>query len=213
MHNKCFIVNALQISVVHVIPPQSSFSPFPNHRPWLSPFNPNSVTFRSLVCVSPLRVGLLHRGHPHKNKDSYGKSWDFPGGTSGKEPTCQCKRRLRDPCSIPGLGRSPGEGRGNPVLYSCLENPMDQGAWQAMVDKGSQRVGLTEQLSRHAWESEPGSLLMPPPEKQWRISLPRCSQVLSYLPTSEADHLGRNQAGSKQRNLNMPSIYLSKTVS
>ena len=34
-----------------------------------------------------------------------------------------------DPGSIPGLGRSPGEGNGNPLLYSCLENPMDGGAW------------------------------------------------------------------------------------
>jgi len=34
---------------------------------------------------------------------------------------------------IPGLGRSPGEGNGNPLWYSCLENPMDRGAWQATV--------------------------------------------------------------------------------
>ena len=36
-----------------------------------------------------------------------------------------------DPGSIPGLGRYPGEGNGNPLQYSCLENPMDRGAWQA----------------------------------------------------------------------------------
>ena len=35
--------------------------------------------------------------------------------------------------SIPGLGRSPGEGNGNPLQYSCLENPMERGAWQATV--------------------------------------------------------------------------------
>ena len=35
--------------------------------------------------------------------------------------------------SIPGLGRSPGEGHGNPLQYSCLENPMDRGAWQVTV--------------------------------------------------------------------------------
>ena len=40
---------------------------------------------------------------------------------------------IRDVGSIPGLGRSPGEGNGNPLQYSCLENPMDRGAWQAMV--------------------------------------------------------------------------------
>ena len=38
-----------------------------------------------------------------------------------------------DPGSIPGLGRSPGEGNGNPLQYSCLENPMDGGAWLATV--------------------------------------------------------------------------------
>ena len=40
---------------------------------------------------------------------------------------------VRDPGSIPGLGRSPGEGNGNPLQYYCLENPMDRGAWQAAV--------------------------------------------------------------------------------
>ena len=36
---------------------------------------------------------------------------------------------IRDACLIPGLGRSPGEGNGNPLQYSCLENSMDRGAW------------------------------------------------------------------------------------
>ena len=40
---------------------------------------------------------------------------------------------MRDPGSIPGLGRSPGEGNGNPLQYSCLENPMDEGTWQTTV--------------------------------------------------------------------------------
>ena len=42
--------------------------------------------------------------------------------------------------SVPGSGRSPGEGNGNPIQYSCLENPMDRRVWWATVD-GSQRVG------------------------------------------------------------------------
>ena len=58
--------------------------------------------------------------------------WGFPGGCSGKEPACQF-RRLRDKGSIPGSGRSPGEGHGNPLQYSCLENPMDRGSWWAAV--------------------------------------------------------------------------------
>ena len=46
-----------------------------------------------------------------------------------KESACN----VGDPCSIPGLGRSPGERNGNPLQYSCLENSMDRGAWQAVV--------------------------------------------------------------------------------
>ena len=53
----------------------------------------------------------------------------FPGGSEGKESACS----VGDPCSMPGLGRSPGEGNGTPLQYSCLENPMDGGAWKATV--------------------------------------------------------------------------------
>ena len=49
----------------------------------------------------------------------------FPGGSDGKESACNAG----DPGSIPGSGRSLGEGNGNPLQYSCLENPMDRGAW------------------------------------------------------------------------------------
>ena len=58
----------------------------------------------------------------------------FPDGTSGKEPACQCRRRKRHGL-IPGLGRSPGGGHGNPLQCSCLENPMDRGAWRATVHR------------------------------------------------------------------------------
>ena len=54
---------------------------------------------------------------------------DFPGGSDGKESACN----TGDPGSIPGLGRSSGEGNGNPLQYSCLENSMDRGAWRATV--------------------------------------------------------------------------------
>ena len=47
----------------------------------------------------------------------------------------------RDSGSIPGLGRPPGVGNGNPLQYFCLENPMDRGAWWAIQSLGSQRVG------------------------------------------------------------------------
>ena len=51
----------------------------------------------------------------------------FPGGSVGKESVCNAG----DPGPIPGWGRSPGEGNGNPLQYSCLENPMDRGIWGA----------------------------------------------------------------------------------
>ena len=55
--------------------------------------------------------------------------WDFPGGSDGKESACNAG----DPGLIPGLSRSPGEGSGYPLQYSCLENSMDRGAWQVAV--------------------------------------------------------------------------------
>ena len=53
----------------------------------------------------------------------------FPGGADGKESVCNAG----NPVSIPGSGRSPGEGNGNPLRYSCLEKPMDRGDWRAIV--------------------------------------------------------------------------------
>ena len=55
--------------------------------------------------------------------------WGSPGGSDGKESACNAG----DQGLIPGLGRSPGEGNGYPLQYSCLENLMDRGAWQATV--------------------------------------------------------------------------------
>ena len=53
----------------------------------------------------------------------------FPGGSDGKESACS----VRDLSSIPGSGRSPGKGNGNPLQYSCLEKSIDRGAWWAIV--------------------------------------------------------------------------------
>ena len=49
---------------------------------------------------------------------------------------------------ISGLGRSPGEGHGNPLQYSCLDNPMDRGAWQANIAHGVQESDITE-MNQH----------------------------------------------------------------
>ena len=51
---------------------------------------------------------------------------------------------ITDPGSIPGMGRSPGGGHGNPLQYSCLENPMDRGAWWATVH------GIATEATEHA---------------------------------------------------------------
>ena len=79
--------------------------------------------------------------------------WSLSSGSSNlcqiscslvsKESACNAG----DPVSIPGSGRSPGEGNGNPLHYSCLGNPMDRGAWWATVH-GVARV-------RHDWETKP----------------------------------------------------------
>ena len=52
---------------------------------------------------------------------------------------------------IPELGRSPGEGNGNPLQYSCLENPMDRGTWRAAVHGISQSQTRLKQLSMHSY--------------------------------------------------------------
>ena len=62
--------------------------------------------------------------------------WGFPDSSVGKASACNAG----DLGSIPVLGRSPGEGNGNPLQYSCLENPMDRRAWEAIVC-GVARVG------------------------------------------------------------------------
>ena len=75
------------------------------------------------------------RERPKYRERSPGHNWKFmnkmglPGGSVVKNPPATAG----DVGSIPGLGRSPGEGHGNPLRYSCLENPMSRGAWWATV--------------------------------------------------------------------------------
>ena len=71
--------------------------------------------------TSPVRFGV----HPTA-------AWGLPPWLSGKELVCNA-RDAGDADSIPGSGRSPGEGNGNPLEYSCLENPTDRGAWRVTV--------------------------------------------------------------------------------
>jgi len=79
--------------------------------------------------------------------------WGFPGGSDGKESTCNAG----DPVSVLGSRRSPGEGNGNPLQYSCVENPTDKGAWRVASPWGRKESDTTEQLTftltRFVWIS------------------------------------------------------------
>ena len=71
----------------------------------------------------------LEFANSSKGKFPGGFAGTFPGGSDGKESACN----TGDLVSIPGWGRSPGGGHGNPLQYSCLENPMDRKAWWGTV--------------------------------------------------------------------------------
>ena len=63
----------------------------------------------------------------------------FSGGSVVRNPPANAG----DPGSIPGLGRPPGEGNGNPLQYSCLGNPTDRGAWRAAVHGAAKELAMT----------------------------------------------------------------------
>ena len=81
---------------------------------------------------------LWHAHNKGQKWQALNRSIRFPGGSDNKESVCN----VGDLGSIPGSGRYPGEGNGNPLQYSCLENPMDGGTWQATVH------GVTKSRSR-----------------------------------------------------------------
>ena len=94
----------------------------------------NNGEQRRLACCSPwsckelevtYRLNDKIRGMRYQMLAKFG----FPGGSDGKESVCN----VGAPGSIPGLGRSPGEGNGNPLQCSCLENSKDKGAWRVTV--------------------------------------------------------------------------------
>ena len=82
--------------------------------------------------VSPFQIlklnGYREFGSPWRR---FAIPLGFPGGSEVKASACS----VGDLGSIPGLGRSPGEGNGNPLQYSCLENLMDRGAWWAILHR------------------------------------------------------------------------------
>ena len=77
----------------------------------------------------------------------------FPGGASGEESACQCRRCKR--CGLDTqLGRCPGVGNGNPLQCSCLENPMDRGAWLVTIQSDTVRYNWVTKSAHQAPESE-----------------------------------------------------------
>ena len=112
------------------------------------------VDFLHAERCDPVRPQLWQPGTPHSHMvfgaplnsaiPSYTDHMDFPGGSGGKESACNAG----DPGSIPGLGRSPGGGHGNPLQYSCLENLKNRNL-VGYSPWGHKESDMTERLTRH----------------------------------------------------------------
>ena len=95
------------------------------------------------ICFFIYLTSLISRNHVtrfHGGKRTYlglvSVEEGFPAGSDEKQSACN----VGGLGSIPGSGRSPGGGCGNPLQYSCLENPMDRGAWQGLKELGTTEV-------------------------------------------------------------------------
>ena len=119
----------------HFIIPKRNIVRIKQQLPFLQPLGTTVLS----VCMNLPILGISHK----RNHTVFvllclaSFSWGFPSSLVGKESACNA----RDPGSIPGSGRSPGEGNGSPLQYSCLENSMDRGPG------GPQSMGL--QRVRH----------------------------------------------------------------
>ena len=93
-----------------------------------------SWMFLSWICLlfSTLDWGYVFLKENHRNKVSFSSYQGFPSGTEAKNQTAIAETQ-RDAGLIPGSGRSSGWGNGGPLQCSCLENPMDRGAWWVTV--------------------------------------------------------------------------------
>ena len=104
----------------------------------------------------------------------------FPSGSvKKKKKKSSCNTGVAgDKGSIPRSGRFPGGRYGNSLQYSCLENPMDRGAWQATVHRvGQNRTRLSDLACAHTWERNRGSSVLPFLQDAFRTKL-----SLHFLP-------------------------------
>ena len=118
---------APDVSMFHLFSTSRRFSGATGKRPLPSPSLHGRNTKRGLRTLTRIILASSQSGE------------GVPGGTGGKEPPANAGD-TRDPGSTPGLQGSPGGGDGPPLQYSCLENSMDRGAWQAIQSMGSQRL-------------------------------------------------------------------------
>ena len=121
--------------------------------------------------------------------------WGFPDGTVAKNPPTSAAD-ARDSGSIPGAGKPPGAGNSNPLQCSCLENPIDRGAWQAAVHRVAKSQTLLKQLSTYT-----RTCLVYDANKRYLIDV----QILAPLPGSSLDF---PQCLGPQRSLSLCSSAL-----
>ena len=109
---------------------------------------------RSGAATQAARPDPKPLGHPSQGNSVLGTqgishllvTGGFPGGAGGKEPAGQCRRHERCGFDL-WVGKTPGGGHGNPLQYSCLENPMDRGAWRTADHRVTKSQIQLKQLS------------------------------------------------------------------
>ena len=95
------------------------------------------ILSKRMYCAPPFTCRKLLEPEAYNVVGLSIKTVGLPGWLSGKESAC----KAGDEGSIPGLGRCPGEGKGNPLQYSCLGNLIERGVWQATVHWVAKKVG------------------------------------------------------------------------
>ena len=116
-------------------------------------FSPHSISFPlHTLCVVSCHSLVFFAACHGFNKTVWQFPMGFPGGASGKEPPAKAGDQ-RDAGWIPGLGRSPGGGHGNPLQYFCLENPRGQRSLVGYSPWGHKQSDMAEQLTLRSLKS------------------------------------------------------------